>query len=133
MQEEFSDDPDDNVDDERTRSKSESEDEEKDGQAMPSDEEFVVKDGTVEAGGGDDEEEETMEERDARIRQEAKDELLKELQAAGGASAAVSVSVTHTVLLISVWHSHTVLLTLYASHTVLLTLYASHTVLLTFS
>ena len=96
MQEEFSDDPDDNVDDERTRSKSESEDEEKDGQAMPSDEEFVVKDGTVEAGGGDDEEEEeeTLEKRDARIRREAKDELLKEMQAAGGASAAVSVSLT---------------------------------------
>ena len=98
MQEEFSDDPDDNVDDERTRSKSESEDEEKDGQAMPSDEEFVVKDGTVEAvGGEEEEEEETMEERDARIRQEAKDELLKELQAAGGASAVVSVSVTRTL------------------------------------
>ena len=54
----------------------------------------------------EEEEEQTMEERDARIRQEAKDELLKELQAAGGASAAVSMRVTHTLCM-----PHTVLLT----------------------
>ena len=68
---------------------------------------------------------ETPEQMEARLTKKLEarltEEITKKLEAAGGASAAVSVSVTHTVLLISVWHSHTVLLTLYATHTVLLT------------